>query len=651
MKYRSQIDGLRALAVVPVIFYHAGFELFSGGYVGVDVFFVISGYLITTILVNDIENDKFSIVNFYERRARRILPALFFVMLLCMPFAWMWLFPNQLNEFSRSLIAVSFFISNIFFFRESDYFSAGAEEIPLLHTWSLAVEEQYYVLFPIFLVFAWRFGRNRVFWTIVILAALSLIFSEIGWRKKPVANFYLSPTRAWELFAGSIAAFLIQKYGVRTNNSLASIGLVAVLLAIFVYDKSTPFPSLYALVPIIGSVLIVMYGGKSTLTAKILSNKILVGIGLISYSAYLWHQPLFAFAKLRNHGHLDLKLAIFLIIIVFFGAFLTWRYIETPIRKKTILKSRRSVFVFSVLGIIGFSLIGLYGHYKSPWDAKRSPKFLSAYEKTSDYIADNYFLIGQSWSLQREITSVEKYKVDNVPADRELLFDLSDKRIKTLIAGNSHSVDFFNVLSFSEKARSNLQVARFGIQISRIGEEFFNSPNYRNSDVVIFCSMFGGDDINHFERIANKVLQDEKNLFFCNNIFTWMERGNYTKLDNLIVSMLREKNENELSAAKINQKYQDDYLSGKYVSQERRDYSEKTASILKALSDELGFGIIDRMDYVCPDNECQIVSKNLGKHFFDMGHHTLSGARHFGQTLDNSRLIEELAGENFNYNN
>ena len=154
MKYRADIDGLRALAVVPVVLFHAGFSLFSGGFVGVDVFLVVSGYLITTILLEDIENNRYSILRFYERRARRILPALFFVMLVCIPFAWMWMLPIQLKDFSQSLVAVSLFVSNILFWQESGYFAAAAAEKPLLHTWSLAVEEQYYLLFPIFLFLA-----------------------------------------------------------------------------------------------------------------------------------------------------------------------------------------------------------------------------------------------------------------------------------------------------------------------------------------------------------------------------------------------------------------------------------------------------------------------------------------------------------------
>jgi len=278
MKYRAEIDGLRALAVVPVILFHAGFELFSGGFVGVDVFFVISGYLITTILIEDLENQRFSLVNFYERRARRILPALFFVMFVCIPFAWMWMLPTQMKDFSQSLVAVSLFASNIWFLRESGYFDAAAEEKPLLHTWSLAVEEQYYVLFPIFLILTWRFGKNRVFWMIVVMAAISLLLSEWGWRNKASANFYLAPTRAWELFAGSIAAFIVQTKGVQKSNALALTGLAAIIFSIFFYDETTPFPSVYALLPVLGVVLLVLYADKRRLLLRYLARKALLGL-------------------------------------------------------------------------------------------------------------------------------------------------------------------------------------------------------------------------------------------------------------------------------------------------------------------------------------------------------------------------------------
>jgi peptidoglycan/LPS O-acetylase OafA/YrhL len=360
LKYRSEIDGLRALAVVPVILFHADFELFSGGFVGVDVFFVISGYLITTILIEDIENKRFSIVNFYERRARRILPALFFVMLVCIPFSWMLMLPSQMKDFSQSLIAVSLFSSNILFWRDSGYFEAAADEKPLLHTWSLAVEEQYYLLFPIFLIIAWRFGKNRVFWMIVVMAAVSLLLSEWGWRNKATANFYLAPPRAWELFAGSIAAFVVQKRGVQKSNPLALLGLAAIVFSIFAYDESTPFPSVYALVPVLGTVLLVLFADKDTLAARFLSAKVLVGLGLISYSAYLWHHPLFAFSRISSVESPSVLVSSFLSVASIALAYFTWTYIEKPTRDKLVFK-RKGIFSLSIFGILIFSVSGLLG--------------------------------------------------------------------------------------------------------------------------------------------------------------------------------------------------------------------------------------------------------------------------------------------------
>jgi peptidoglycan/LPS O-acetylase OafA/YrhL len=375
MKYRAEIDGLRALAVVPVILFHAGFELFSGGFVGVDVFFVISGYLITTILIEDFENQRFSLVSFYERRARRILPALFFVMLVCIPFAWMWMFPSQMKDFSQSLVAVSLFASNILFWHESGYFDAAAEENPLVHTWSLAVEEQYYLLFPIFLILTWRFGKNKVFWTIVVMAAISLLISEWGWRNNATANFYLAPTRAWELLAGSIAAFIVQKQGVQKNNFLAMLGLSAIIFSIFFYDKTTPFPSVYSLVPVLGVVLLVLYADKETLAAKLLSTKGFVGIGLISYSAYLWHQPLFAFARIRSLEHPSLLLMLVLSSLSILLAYFSWRYIEKPFRNKHQL-SKVKIFVSSAVLLASFTMFGLVGYFNKGFPSRFDVRIL-----------------------------------------------------------------------------------------------------------------------------------------------------------------------------------------------------------------------------------------------------------------------------------
>tara|TARA_R100001509_G_scaffold165287_1_gene146217 strand:- start:1168 stop:1875 length:708 start_codon:yes stop_codon:yes gene_type:complete len=227
VKYRREIDGLRAVAVVPVVLFHAGFGLFSGGYVGVDVFFVISGYLITTILLSELHDGRFSIVKFYERRARRILPALFFVMLCCIPFALLWMVPSQLKSFSQALIAIPIFGSNVLFWRKADYFAPVAEENRLLHTWTLAVEEQFYIIFPLLLLLLWRLNVKNIFFAIACLTVGSFLLSEWGWRNQSAANFYLLPTRAWELGVGALCAIWLHKNQAIDSDRLSLAGFVS----------------------------------------------------------------------------------------------------------------------------------------------------------------------------------------------------------------------------------------------------------------------------------------------------------------------------------------------------------------------------------------------------------------------------------------
>lgn len=365
---------MRAVAVVPVILFHAGFAVFEGGYVGVDVFFVISGYLITTILLNDLEGGQFSLARFYERRARRILPALFFMMICCLPFAWAWMLPSQLEDFSQALIAVSLFASNILFWRTADYFAPAAEENTLLHTWSLAVEEQFYIFFPILLWLLWRYGPGRVFWIIVGLCVISLGASEWGWRHQPNANFYLIVTRAWELGAGAICAFILHGRALRPNTGFAALGLGLILFSVFAYDGDTPFPSLYALLPVGGTAMIILFAGPDTVVGRLLSLRGFVGIGLVSYSAYLWHQPLFAFARIRSLSEPDLGLMLALAGVALLLAWFTWYFVEEPFRRRPtpLLASRSTVFVVS--GAVGAVLIavGLAGHFGKGFDWRLS---------------------------------------------------------------------------------------------------------------------------------------------------------------------------------------------------------------------------------------------------------------------------------------
>ena len=382
MEYRREIDGLRALAVLPVILFHAGFHTFSGGFVGVDIFFVISGYLITTIILNEFGQGSFSLVNFYDRRARRILPALFFVILVSLPFAWLWLMPSAMKEFSRSLIAVSLFSSNILFWRESGYFDMGTELKPLLHTWSLAVEEQYYILFPAFFMLIWRFGVRAMLVILSLIAVASLAIAQWGSIVKPTATFYLVPTRGWELLVGALVAFYLSRPDPRPpSDVLRQAGSLAggflLLYSIVVFDERIPSPSIYTLIPVLGTALIICYANNKTLIGKLLGYQVLVGLGLVSYSAYLWHQPIFSLARHRSLSELGPAVFGALILLTLLLAYLTWKYIETPFRDRSLV-SRNSLFWSSLAVMVLLICLGIAGNYtdgfKNRFDLSSLPK-------------------------------------------------------------------------------------------------------------------------------------------------------------------------------------------------------------------------------------------------------------------------------------
>lgn len=363
MKYRPEIDGLRTLAVIPVILFHAGYKSFSGGFVGVDIFFVISGFLITNIIYRETQEQRFSIITFYERRIRRIMPALIFVSVICLFFGHLWMLPGEHEKFSRSIIATNLFASNILFWRESGYFDQASELKPMLHTWSLAVEEQFYIVFPLVLMALAKVPSTIFILLLSVAAVISLGISEWMSTTHIQANFYLPISRAWELGSGALLAIGMQQLGEskRIYSETASItGLLLILFSIFTYDKSLPFPGIWAIPPVLGSVLIIGFATKKTVVGKILSWKPIVGIGLISYSAYLWHQPLFAFARIRSVTEVSELGYLILALCSLFLAYLTWRFVEQPFRQK--LKfTRNQVFLSTGLASITLILIGFIG--------------------------------------------------------------------------------------------------------------------------------------------------------------------------------------------------------------------------------------------------------------------------------------------------
>lgn len=359
MKYRPDIDGLRCLAVAPVVLCHAGVDYFSGGFVGVDVFFVISGFLITSIIRREMARDAFTIAGFYERRCRRILPALIVVILFCVVVGYFTMLPGQYSAFAESAIAALLFISNVFFWLQAGYFAPVSEWMPLLHTWSLAVEEQYYIVFPIFMLFTRRWRVSRQLAVIGFVFAASLAVSVYGAYNKPSATFYLAPFRAWELLGGVIIAYWSPPSDLpRWLREAASvIGLLLLLLPVVLFDDRTPFPGLAAVPPCLGTAILLVSGqAGSSVVRSILEHRVLVFVGLISYSLYLWHWPVFVFMRLRfaQTGLTPDAAALGTVLSVGI-AILSWRFVEQPFRRKGV-SSRNAVFRLSAAAV-GFSLV------------------------------------------------------------------------------------------------------------------------------------------------------------------------------------------------------------------------------------------------------------------------------------------------------
>jgi peptidoglycan/LPS O-acetylase OafA/YrhL len=390
MNYRREIDGLRALALLPVILFHAGIQTFRGGFVGVDVFFVISGYLITSIILAEQQTGTFSLMSFYERRARRILPALFVVVFACVLFAWLWMLPGEMKAFAKSVVAVSTFTSNLFFWTESGYFAPTSQLRPLLHTWSLAVEEQYYLLFPLFLLLTWRMGKRWVVSLLIVGGVISLAWAQWGAFHMPGATFYLLPTRGWELMFGVLVAFYLfdkgnHKRTAQTVDQLASlIGILLIIYAVFAFDEQTPFPSFYALVPTLGTALVILFAREQTIVGRLLSSRVLVGVGLISYSAYLWHYPLFVFARFRSIDEPSQTMLLALAFTAMLFAYVSWNYVEQPIRSRHLFE-RSTVFVTTAIGSGVLLLIGWAGYITNGFPARWDSNVLIVASNTEDH--------------------------------------------------------------------------------------------------------------------------------------------------------------------------------------------------------------------------------------------------------------------------
>ena len=525
--YRPEIDGVRAIAVVAVILYHSqisifGHQLFKGGFIGVDIFFVISGYLITSIILKELFfSGTFSFKRFFERRARRILPVLLTVMLFSLPFAWIYLIPSSLIDFCKSIIFSLGFSSNFYFWYSGQQYGAQSGLLkPFLHTWSLSVEEQFYILFPIIILIIFRYFKNYLIHILILGFLISLGLADWISRNHPSFNFYVLPTRAWELLAGSVLAYFEIKKGYRCKNTslnsiLSFIGILLIGYSIlFFHNENILHPSLYTLTPIIGTCLIVWYSNKDEFITKILSKKIFLGIGLISYSLYLWHYPIFAFAREFNffEGHISNKLLF--IFIAFLLSIFSFYLIEKLFRNKN-FNFKKVLFVVSmIIGILViFTSLTLYKDGKINKfnimisDAISSPLYRAECKFSTnepDFLNENFF------------------KKDFLECKKKY-----NKFI--LILGDSHSIDLFN--SISKVSKNN----EFIVGLNRGGCRPLdkNSKNCHYDNALKF--------IENFNEKIKYILFTHKGSYFLTNIGREKDFSS-SKLKKLPLNLIQIKN-------------------------------------------------------------------------------------------------------------
>lgn len=433
--YRPEIDGLRALAIALVIFYHVEFiwgnhRYLPGGFIGVDVFFVISGYLITRIIRREMQHGTFSLIRFFERRIRRIMPILLTVMACSLVPAWFLLNPQEAKEFAASILAALGFISNIWFWRENSYWAVASEFKPFLHTWSLSVEEQFYILYPIVLIAINRY-MPRYLWAFIAAGfALSLAIAQYATTFNPTGGFYLLPTRGWELLAGAmIAQRELSRPQIPTASlwvtwALPAAGLAMIIAAAFLFNARTPHPSWQTLLPVVGTMMIIRFARADRGVGKWMSVRPLVGLGLISYGLYLWHYPVFVLGRIAHGGISPWIFAGFALAL----SVVTYILIEKPARNPARIRTKH---LFIVLGAVAAFIVsacahaslsrGLWGRFND-WQIRLLAMDDSTMPDFSSYTNQEYSRHGQE-------------SFPDLPGQKKLL-----------IIGDSFSQDFFNIL-------------------------------------------------------------------------------------------------------------------------------------------------------------------------------------------------------------
>jgi len=640
--YRAEIDGIRALAIIPVVLFHTGFSLFEGGYVGVDVFFVISGYLITRLIMREHSENKFSLTSFYERRIRRILPALFFMILIITIIASFIMVPADLVNFYKSSIANTLFLSNIFFWTNINYFSNPTELIPLIHMWSISIEEQFYLVFPIIFIYLIKnLKLKKILIIFFIFSSLSVLFAQVvgnfnltqPYMAKQFsffyissASFYLPLARAWELLIGCMIAIYLNKENNLKNkfsDLYIFLGIVFIIASIFFYNKNIPYASIYTILPVVGASLLILFLNNKSFFYFLFTNKLIIFFGLISYSLYLWHQPLFALYRIYFINEPKFYEYLLLIILAIIIAFFSWKYIEKPFRNRSFL-SKNKIFILFLL--ISFLII-IFNFFGINSNGFNKIKFIeNKLGDKKEIIINKPIETSQIINLQKQFLKldIEKFKSPN--NHRKILF-IGDSHARDIYISTKLNeeylidYDFYkltlgnNCLFFLEQKKNSRK--------KECEEEFDfilkNKSLINNSDYIIISMRYYDDPTERLKNFINKLKLKKSKIIIVG------ARNEFYKPVNLALNLVLRGKNKLFNETKL-------FLN-------RKNHTDGYNDKLMNFSQDNKIKFLDTFKISCNANlkKCDFYDENYKLYYYDYGHWTKEGAKFFGK-----RFVREL---------
>jgi peptidoglycan/LPS O-acetylase OafA/YrhL len=623
LRYRPDIDGLRAVAVLSVLGFHLNISWLTGGFVGVDIFFVISGYLIGSIIINSAKKDEFSVVKFYVGRIRRIVPALVVMILLCFILSYFILFPAEYKRLAYSTIFAALSVSNLYFFYNTGYFNPLAATQPLLHTWSLGVEEQFYIVFPIFVVLLMRWSANLLNACMAVVWIASFSWSAYGAFAHPEATFYLAHPRAWELLLGTLVAnqSWTAQFSSFTRNAMALLGAALIALAIFTYTFETPFPGAAAFVPCFGAALIIAAGQSGEhLVGRLLSLKPVVFVGLISYSLYLWHWPIAFFQHsnsilISTDSERVARLAI--LACSFIVATLSWGFVERPIRNLPRSTSSWKIFTGGSLGLGSLAALGLLVISGNGLPQRFTPASVE-YASYLDY--------GEEHLRGGKCFIVAPYRFSDF--DKHSCLDLANGESNYLLIGDSHAAHFWYGLSERLRGVHVLQATAAGC-LPALNQPAAVAASCNSLMAYIFNDYLVN---NHVDRLLVAGRWIARDIPALEQTLAW------AKARAIPVTLLGPIVEYDLALPRV-LAYAAQHNEQDVIGRHRIKNDEQLDEILQSLATKYDAKYISLYKLLCSPDRCTVVSDDGAPLEFDTDHLTREGSLFVIEKLVESKLL------------